>query len=117
MNGSKPKDGANGVDNGGNSGIIKNSSKSRLSLQFFSEKDLQNQKSRSLEQGISNFKKRIAEHEEYIQNPKTHCPDWDSFSDMKKAGLIRHWIKEISNFKESIDNRINELKKRGDYNE
>ena len=36
---------------------------------------------------------------------------------MKKAGLIRHWIKEISNFKESIDNRINELKKRGDYNE
>lgn len=117
MSGSKPKDGADGVDNGGNSGIIKSSSKSRLSLQFFSEKDLQNQKSRSLEQGISNFKKRIAEHEEYIQNPKTHCPDWDNFSDMKKAGLIRHWNKEISNFKESIDNRINELKKRGDYNE
>ncbi|MCI8387037.1 MAG: phage portal protein [Clostridiales bacterium] len=116
MNGSRPKNDGDGVDKNEKSGIIK-SNKVKLGLQYFSEKDIVNQDSNSLKRSIRKFQKRIAEHEGYILNPKEHCPDWDNFSDMRKSGLKKHWNKEISNFKESIDNRVTELKKRGDYDE
>lgn len=89
----------------------------KVDMQYFSEKDIERQESNSLKRAIRNYKKRIKEHEEYISNPYEHCPDWDSFDDRKKEGLIRHWKKEISNFDESIQNRVTELKKRGDYDE
>lgn len=34
-----------------------------------------------------------------------------------KKGLIKHWNKEIRNFNQSINDRIKELKDRGDYDE
>lgn len=86
-------------------------------MQFFAEKDIEKQETGSLIRAIRKYDKRIKEHEEYICNPTAHCPDWDSYSDKRKAGLIKHWNKEIANFKESIQNRIDELKKRGEYDE
>lgn len=85
-----------------------------MNLQLFAEKDLKNQSSNSLRRSIRNFEKRIAEHEHYIENPVSHCPDWETKDPRKQQGLIKHWQKEISNFKESIQNRIDELKERGE---
>lgn len=103
----------------GNGGIIKNKGSGGLNIdmQFFAEKDIEKQESSSLLRAMRKYNQRIEEHKLYIHDPKSHCPDWDSYSEQKKAGLIRHWSKEINNFEESIQNRIDELKKRGEYDE
>ena len=100
-------------------GIINSSQRNmvRIDMQFFAEKDLENQETASIIRSMRKFEKRISEHKEYIQNPKSHCPEWDNYSENQKNGLIRHWNKEINNFEESIQNRIDELKKRGEYDE
>lgn len=100
-------------------GIINNKGGGLLEIdmQFFAEKDIEKQESGSLIRAIRKYKQRIEEHKGYILDPRSHCPEWDSYSEQKKAGLIRHWKKEISNFEGSIQNRIDELKKRGEYNE
>lgn len=84
-----------------------------FSLQLFFEKDLANQSDKSLRKGIRNLEKVIQQHEEYLQNPLPHCPDWNEYTEKRKQGLKKHWEKEISNAKESIENRKNELKNRG----
>lgn len=100
------------------SGIIKeNKGKQKMNLQFFAEKDIKRQKSNSLKRAIRNYKKRIAEHESYIENPKSHVSNWDELPKVQQNGLIRHWNKEIRNFNTSIDDRIAELKERGDFDE
>lgn len=88
-----------------------------IGMQFFAEQDIEKQESASLIRAMRKYAQRIEEHKAYILDSRAHCPEWDSYSDQKKAGLIRHWNKEISNFEESIHNRIDELKKRGEYNE
>ena len=102
---------------GGGSGIINIEEKNPviIGMQFFAEKDLENQETASIVRSMRKFEKRISEHKEYIRNPKSHCPEWDNYSEAQRNGLIRHWNKEISNFEESIQNRIDELKKRGEY--
>ena len=85
-----------------------------MNVQLFAEKDLKNQSSNSLRRSIRSFEKRIAEHENYIKNPIIHCPDWETKDSRRQQGLIKHCQKEISNFKESIQNRIDELKERGE---
>ena len=81
------------------------------------ESSLTKQKSSSLRKGIRSLEKRIQEHETKISNPKKYCHDWNTYNDGKKAGLIRHWKKEIYDFKVSINDRIKELKKRGEYDD
>lgn len=88
--------------------------KSKLNLQLFSEKDLSKQKTNSLKKGIKNFKKRISEHEDKINNPEKYIFNWYKLDEREKAGLIKHWQKEIDNFNKSIQNRIDELKRRGE---
>ena len=86
-------------------------------LQFFAEEALSKQNNAQLKKGIRELTKRIEEHEEYINNPKIKWNDWDSFDELRKKREIRHWEKEKENFKESIKNRVDELKKRGEYND
>lgn len=88
-----------------------------LDLQFFAERDINRQSSKSLRNGIKSYGKKIAEHERYIKNPESHCSDWNEKDPREQAGLIRHWNKEIENFKNAIKAREDELKKRGDTNE
>ncbi len=83
-------------------------------MQLFSEKDLSKQKTNSLKKGIKNFKKRISEHEDKINNPEKYISNWHKLDEREKAGLIKHWQKEIDNFNKSIQNRIDELKRRGE---
>ena len=96
---------------------VARSSTMKLDLQLFAEKDIKNQDSNSLKRAIRKYQKRIEEHKSKINNPQEYIEDWDSLPAMKQEGLKRHWNKEINNFNTSIDDRIAELKERGDYNE
>jgi uncharacterized protein with gpF-like domain len=97
-------------------GII-NSVKTNLSinLQFFAEKDIKNQESNSLKRAIRKYKVQIKEHENKISDPEKYIENWNELDVRKQEGLKKHWKKENRNFNESIQNRVNELKDRGDY--
>ena len=82
-------------------------------LQLFSERNLQNQTPNQLRKGIRAFQNRIDEHRAKITEPWKSYPDWFSEPD-KQRGRIEHWQHEIRNFEESIQNRIDELAKRGE---
>lgn len=93
---------------------IRKSNAVKINMQFFAESDIKNQASSSLKRAIRKYEKRIDEHIDKINNPQKYAPEWDNFSEQHKKGLIKHWNKEISNFKESIENRKNELNLRGE---
>jgi len=86
-----------------------------IGLQFFGEKGLSQQDSRFLKRGIRTFAQRIREHEGYLENPCAHVENWDSLTEAHQEALKRHWRKEIRNFQESIENRKEELRKRGEW--
>ena len=88
-----------------------------MNLQLFAEKDIKNQTSNSLKRAIRKYRLRIKEHEEKITSPNEKYPNWDTYDVRRQEGLKRHWSKEIRNFKQSIQDRIDELKERGDYDE
>ena len=96
-----------GLNASGRSGILK------LDLQFFAEQDLKRQSETAIRKGIRSLENEISKHASKIADPLTNCEGWDSKGEEEKAGLIRHWQKEISNFEESIQNRKEELRKRG----
>lgn len=84
-----------------------------MNLQLFAEQDLKKQTTKSLKRGIDSLTKNIEEHKAKIKNPEKYVDGWESYSEKRKAGLIKHWNKEISNFEESKNNRSDELKRRG----
>ena len=96
------------VDNLEKSGTFK------MNLQLFAEKDILKQESASLKKGIAKCEKRIAEHKQKLANPQDFVPNWDAKDEREKNGLKKHWKKEIKNFQQSIDDRADELRKRGD---
>ena len=100
------------------SGIIKEKGSTlKMNLQFFAESDIKKQESNSLKRAIRKYEKRIKEHEDYLEHPETHCSDWNEKSRWEQEGLKKHWKKEIRNFNQSIHDRIDELKARGDYDD
>lgn len=70
-----------------------------------------------MKRAIWKYEKRKEEHLRYLENLKEHCPDWDEKHDREQEGLKRHWQKEIRNFDQAIEDRISELKERGDYDD
>ena len=86
-----------------------------LNMQFFAEKDLKNQSSTSLKKGIRNLNKEIEIHKEKLKKPQNYDKNWENKTEKQKEGLLKHWRKEINNQEESINNRIEELRKRGEY--
>ena len=78
------------------------------------EKGLKTQPSSALRKGIRSLEKRVEDHYKKVQAPEKYCKDWDSYTERAKSGLIKHWKQEIDNFNDSISNRIDELKKRGE---
>lgn len=85
-----------------------------MDLQFFAESDVPKQSTTALKRGIRSFEKRIKEHEDYIDNPQDHVPEWDEYDERRQSGLKTHWKKEIRNFTDSIEERKQELRKRGE---
>lgn len=106
------------LENSDETGIMKEKgSILKMDLQYFAEKDIKNQESGSLKRAIRKYQVRIEEHELKIKNPKDVYPEWDTYDQRYQEGLKRHWNKEIRNFRQSIQDRIDELKERGDYDE
>jgi len=99
------------LENTGKSGIIK------LELQTFAEKDIKRQESNSLKRAMRKYDAKISLHEDKIQNPESHIPNWNQLDSRQQEGLKKHWQKEINNFRQSISDRVDELKERGDYDE
>ena len=89
----------------------------KISIQFFAEKDIANQDSNSLKRAMRKFEKRIVEHERKIETPEDFIDGWAELDPRKQQGLIKHWRKEIRNFRTSIDDRKSELEKRGEADE
>ncbi|MCD8231792.1 MAG: hypothetical protein LUD14_08245 [Clostridiales bacterium] len=89
-----------------------------MNLQFFfAEKDIKNQSSDSLKRAIKKYEARIADHKSKISDSASWYSEWDTYDKRYQEGLKRHWNKEIGVFSQSIQDRIDELKERGDYNE
>lgn len=80
-------------------------------------KDIKKKESQSIRRGIRKLRKRIKEHEEYINSPEIKVPDFTERDKRYQEGLVKHWEKEIENFKRDIDRGKNELIIRGDFNE
>ena len=85
-------------------------------LQFFAEKDLSGQKDKSIQKGIKSLEKKIQTHQDKMENPEKYVDGWNNLSTVEKEGCLRHWEKEIEGFRQNIENRNNELKKRGKQN-
>lgn len=88
-----------------------------IDLQLFAETDIERQGSGSLKRAMRKYERRIAEHQEKINNPQDYCPGWQEMTVEQQAGLKRHWQKEIRTFNKNIQTRIEELRKRGDLDE
>lgn len=86
----------------------------KFDLQSFGEEAILNQTPNQLRKGIRSLNKEIELHLAKINNPEKFCKDWNLRDERAKKGLIRHWKKEIEDTKEAIQNRIEELKKRGE---
>lgn len=85
----------------------------KFDLQLFAEQNLKNQTPAQLRKGIRAFQKRTEEHLAKINNQSASYPDFYDEPD-KQDGRIAHWLHEIKNFNESIQNRVEELKQRGE---
>jgi hypothetical protein len=113
MNYSEWKNWKNSVANSGNGGIIKEANTSRgVGLQFFANKGIQKQNDAHLKKSIASWAENIAEHQAKIANPGKYDSEWDAKSNAHKAGLIKHWQKEIQNFQNNIDEANDELDRR-----
>ena len=78
---------------------------------------MQNQTSAQLRKGIRSLKKDLDLHLKKIENLAEYCVDWNLRDDRARAELIKHWLHEIKNFQESIQNRVDELDTRGEQYE
>ena len=61
---------------------------------------------------ITSWNANIEAHKAKIKNPEKYDQDWDSKTEVQKAGLLRHWQKEVNHFEENIKEAESELAKR-----
>lgn len=88
-----------------------------MNLQLFAEKDIKNQESASLKRAIRKYQRQINIHQAKISHPELYIKDWALLDFRMQEGLKNHWQREIRNFNQSIQNRIDEPKARGDYDD
>lgn len=100
-----------------NGGIIKSKKLLRIDTQFFANKNIQKMKSSQLLKSIKSWRREIEEHKNKISNPERYYPLWDTFDLRLQNGYKKHWEKEIKTMQDDIEQAINELEKRGDYDE
>lgn len=107
----------NALTFGGDSGIIEEKNPLKINLQFFGNRNIPKMKSFLLLKSIKSWKREIEEHKDKISNPEKHYPLWNTFDARLQNGYKKHWEKEIATMQSDIEQAINELKKRGDYDE
>lgn len=92
------------LENAGKSGI--------MNLQIFANRSIAKQTDNSLRKSIASWNNNIEEHKKKLLNPEMYDEDWHSKTYAQKAGLIRHWNKEIRNFLKDISDAEDELARR-----
>lgn len=88
------------------------SDKMSIGIQFFANKSIQKQTSNQLVKSVSSWKKNVELHKDKIEHPERYDTGWESKTEKQKQGLIKHWEKEIKNFKSNIDDAEAELEAR-----
>lgn len=94
------------VEKYGNSGKIK------VDIQFFANRSIAKRTDKQLHKSINSWKKNITEHQEKLQAPGKYDKEWNEKNSSAKAGLLKHWEKEINNFQKNTDLAYEELERR-----
>ena len=94
------------VEKSGKSGKIK------VDIQFFANRSIAKRTDKQLHKSINSWKKNITEHQEKLQAPGKYDKEWNEKNSSAKAGLLKHWEKEINNFQKNIDLAYEELERR-----
>ena len=63
---------------------------------------LSKQTDSQLLRSVNSFEKKLAEHQEKINDPSLYVQDWDSRNSWYKAGIVEKWRKEMENFETEI---------------
>lgn len=95
---------------------IENPAKSdtiKAGLQFFANKGISKQTDAQLQKSIKSWQGVVDEHRDKINNPSKYDKDWGSKDERQKAGLLRHWEKEVRYTEKNIQEAKDELKNRG----
>lgn len=85
-------------------------------LQFFAERDLKKQKTKSIINGLKNTRAELERHRDKVAHPEKYIADIESCDPRFVSGTIKHWQREIVVLETNIKNRVEELKERGEYN-
>lgn len=72
------------------------------------------QSDKSLRKSIESWESQVRHHREKLQNPAQFDKGWGDKTEQQRAGLLKHWEKEIRNFERNIEQAKAELEKRGD---
>lgn len=88
------------------------SSKIKIGTQFFSNRGIAKQNKKELEKSIASWKANVEKHKEKIKNPEKYDTGWNNKDERQKAGLIKHWEKEIRASESNITEAETELQKR-----
>ena len=84
-----------------------------MNFQFFANKSIAKQSDKQLKKSIASWNANIEEHKDKVQNPEKYDRDWNSKTDEQKAGLVKHWEKEIRHFEANVKDAEAELLERG----
>ena len=94
------------VEKSGKSGKIK------VDIQYFANRSIARRTDKQLHKSINSWAKNITEHQEKLQAPEKYDKEWNEKNSSAKAGLLRHWEKEINSFQKNIDLAYEELERR-----
>lgn len=88
------------------------SGKIKVNIQFFANRSIAKRTDKQLHKSINSWAKNITEHQEKLQAPEKYDKEWNEKNSSAKAGLLRHWEKEINSFQKNIDLAYEELERR-----
>ncbi len=88
------------------------SGKIKVDIQFFANRSIAKRTDKQLHKSINSWAKNITEHQEKLQAPEKYDKEWNEKNSSAKAGLLRHWEKEINSFQKNIDLAYEELERR-----
>jgi len=94
--------------------IRTNPDKIELVLQFFANKGIAKQNNEQLRKSIKSWENVVDEHTDKLKYPELYDKTWNIKDERWKAGLLRHWEKEIRTAKRNIMDAKKELLKRGE---
>ncbi len=90
-------------------GIIKEKNTTKgIGIQYFANKGLDKQSDRELQKSIRSWNVIVEKHKDKVNNPAKYDKDWGMKKENQKAGLVKHWEKEIRTAEKCIK-EANEL--------